>query len=95
MNTMIRQISIPAAEYVSMNGTEQYIRAIQIKEEIPEHNYFVMELLADKEVIAAQRLYELNELVNDKKKSNERLLYKLNEINSCICGVKRKISEIE
>jgi hypothetical protein len=95
MNTMIRQVSIPAAEYISMNGIEQYIRAIQIKEEIPEHVDYVMKLLYDNEVIAAQRLYELNQKVNTKKKSNERLLYKLNEINSCICGVKRKISEIE
>lgn len=90
---MIRQVSVPAAEYVYLNGIEQYMKEIQIKETIPEHIEHVMKILYDNEVVEAQREYELNERIKIKKQSNARLLYELND--DCICGIKRKISEVD
>lgn len=93
---MIRQVSVPAAEYVYLNGIEQYMKEIQIKETIPEHIEHVMKILYDNEVVEAQREYELNERIKIKKQSNARLLNELIELNDyCICGIKRKISEVD
>jgi len=53
---MERQVSVPASEYIFLNGIEQYLNAIQVSEE--NINRIVDELINDPEVIKSLRSYE-------------------------------------